>query len=60
METKEKKIRVKFRIVNGKIHIKHMKVTPDEYKRIAEVINHVVSPDVLQKHNFNASVEVSF
>lgn len=60
MKTKEKKIRVKFRIVNGKIHVKHMKVTPDEYKRIAEVINRVVSPDVLQKHDFNGSVEVSF
>jgi len=57
--SKEKKIRVRFKIVDGKIHVKNLNVTPDEYKKIAEAINSVIDRDVLHNHNFNASISVS-
>ena len=56
---KEKKIRVKFKVVNGNIHLKNLQVTPEEYKYVAEVINKLVDRDVLRNHNFNASINVT-
>lgn len=49
---------IKFTIKDGKIHIKYPKVTAEQYKKIATHIHKVVSLDVLQQHNFNASIKV--
>lgn len=58
LKMSKKKIRVKFRVIDGKIHIKSLSVTPKEYETIANTINRVISPDVLQT-NFNASIDVT-
>jgi len=58
LKMSNKKIRVKFRVLDGKIHIKGLSVTPTEYEIIANTINRVISPDVLQ-NNFNASIDVT-
>ena len=58
LKMSKKKIRVKFRVLDGKIHIKCLSVTPAEYEKIANTINRVISPDVLQ-NNFNASIDVT-
>jgi hypothetical protein len=57
--SKEKTIRVKFRIVDGKVHMKNLNVSPEEYKKIADKINSVIDRDVLQNHNFNASISIT-
>lgn len=56
---KNKSIRVKFKVVNGNIYIKNLKVTPEEYTRVAEILNQVIDRDVLRNHNFNASVNIT-
>lgn len=56
---KNKNVRVRFKVVNGKVHLKNLQVTPDEYKRIAEIINHMVDRDVLRNHNFSASFNIT-
>ena len=53
-----KNIRVRFRVVDGKIHLKNLQVTPEEYVKIAEQINNLVDRTILQNHNFNASINV--
>lgn len=53
-----KTLNIKFEIKNGKIHIKCPKVTLDEYKRIADHIHKVVTPNVIQTHNFKSSINV--
>lgn len=53
-----KEIRVQFKIKDGKIHLKNLQVTPEEYVRIAEVITKVVDLGVMKNHNFNASISV--
>lgn len=53
-----KEIRVHFKIKDGKIHLKNLQVTPEEYVRIAEVITKVVDVGVMKNHNFNASISV--
>ena len=53
-----KNIKVRFRVVDGKIHLKNLQVTPEEYVKIAEQINNLVDRDILQNHNFNASINV--
>ena len=58
LKMSKKKIRVKFRVLDGKIHIKGLSVTPAEYEKIANTINRVIYPDVLQ-NNFNASIDVT-
>ena len=55
---KGKNIRVRFRIVDGKIHLKNLHVTPEEYEKIAETIINLVDKTILQNHNFNASINV--
>ena len=56
----KKSIRVRFQVKNGKIHLK----TPstswslEEYKKVASTIHSVVSPEIMQSHNFTASVNV--
>lgn len=57
---KGKTVRVRFRIVDGKIHVKNLHVTPDEYKKIAETISNVVDMGMLQNHNFSASMNITF
>jgi len=52
---------IKFKIKDGQIYIKCPKVTPEEYKKIATQIHRIVNLDVLdvlQQHNFNASIKV--
>jgi len=52
---------IKFKIKDGQIHIKCPKVTSEEYKKIATQIHRIVNLDVLdvlQQHNFNASIKV--
>jgi len=51
---------IKFKIKDGKIHIKCPNVTSDEYKKIATQIHKVVNESVLQNNNFNASIKVNF
>ena len=53
-----KEIRVQFKIKDGKIHLKNLQVTPEEYVRIAEIITKVVDVGVMKNHNFNASISV--
>lgn len=53
-----KKIKVRFKIKDGKIHLKNLRVTPEEYVRIAEIITKVVDVGVFKNHNFNASISV--
>lgn len=56
--SKGKKIKVRFKVVDGKIHVKNLQVTPEEYKRVSEILNNVVDRDVLHG-NFNASVVIN-
>jgi len=58
LKMSKKKIRVKFRVLDGKIHIKGLNVSPQDYETIANTINRIISPDVLQ-NNFNASIDVT-
>lgn len=53
-----KEIKVRFKIKDGKIHLKNLHVTPEEYVRIAEIITKVVDVGVFKNHNFNASISV--
>jgi hypothetical protein len=57
--SKEKTVRVKFKIVDGKIHMKNLNVSPKEYERIAEKIHSIIDRDVLKNHNFNASINIT-
>ena len=59
LKVSSKKLRVRFKVVDGKVHVKNLSVSPDEYKRIAEKINNVVGHDLLQRHNFSASIDVT-
>jgi len=54
----KKNIRVKFRIVDGKVHVKNLHVTPEEYQKIADTIYGLVNHGVLQNHNFSASINI--
>ena len=56
---KGKSIRVRFKVIDGKIHVKNLQVTPEEYSRVAEILNQVIDRDVLRSHNFNASVNIT-
>jgi|MDTC01.3.fsa_nt_gb hypothetical protein len=57
----KKSIRVRFTVKDGQIHLK----TPstswsiDEYKKVASTIHSVVSREIMQSHNFTASVNVT-
>lgn len=57
--SKEKTVRVKFKIVDGKVHVKNLNVSPKEYERIAEKINSIIDRDILNNHNFNASINIT-
>lgn len=54
-----KSILVKFKVVDGKVHVKSLNVSPKEYEKIANTINNVISHDVLQRNNFTASIKVN-
>ena len=56
---KEKTVRVKFKIVDGNIHMKNLNVSPKEYERIAEKIHSIIDRDILKNHNFNASINIT-
>ena len=56
---KMKNRKVRFRIVDGKIHVKNLQVTPEEYKKIAETITQLVDTELMKNHNFNASINVT-
>ena len=49
---------IKFKIRDGKIHIKCPKVTTEQYEKIATQIHRVVNQSVLQNNNFNGSIKV--
>jgi len=51
---------IKFKIRDGKIHIKCPKVTSEQYEKIATQIHKVVNQSVLQNNNFNGSIKVEF
>ncbi len=50
---------IKFHIKDGKIYVKTPKVTPEQYEKIANQILRVVNSDVLQQHNFTASIKIN-
>jgi len=60
LKVSKKSIRVRFQVKNGKIHLKTPSTTwtQDEYKKVASTIHSVVSPEIMQNHNFTASVNV--
>lgn len=49
---------IKFKIKDGKIHIKCPNVTSEQYEKIATQIHRVVNQSVIQNNNFNASIKV--
>ncbi len=60
LKVSKKSIRVRFQVKNGNIHLKTPTTTwtQEEYKKVASTIHSVVSPEIMQNHNFTASVNV--
>lgn len=55
-----KKLRVSFRVKNGKVYMKNLKVTPEEYVKVAEVINKFTSSEYFHgSTNSNTYVEIT-
>ena len=55
-----KKLRVSFRVKNGKVYMKNLKVTPEEYVKVAEAINKITSSDYFHgRTDTNTHVEIT-
>lgn len=55
-----KNFRVHFKVVDGKIIVKNLKVTPEEYEKIANTIHGLVGGGILENRDFNASINLQF
>ena len=54
-----RKLRVSFRVKNGKVYMKNLKVTPEEYVKVAEAINKITSSEYFHGRNSNTHVEIT-
>jgi hypothetical protein len=54
-----RKLRVSFRVKNGKVYMKNLRVTPEEYVKVAEVINKITSSEHFHGRNSNTHVEIT-
>lgn len=55
-----KKLRVSFRVKDGKVFMKNLKVTPEEYVKVAEAINKITSSEYFHgRTNLNTHVEIT-
>ena len=52
------KINVKFKVIDGKVHVKNLKATPEELKRVSNQIHQTINNDVLRNYNFNGTIKV--
>lgn len=50
--------KIKFKVIDGKVHVKNLKATPDELKRVSNQIHQTINNDVLRNYNFNGTIKV--
>jgi len=53
-----KNVKVHFKVVDGKIMVKNLKVSPEDYIKVAQTITGLVDKGVLQNRNFNATINI--
>jgi hypothetical protein len=53
-----KSVNVKFRVINGKIHVKNLHLNSEDYSHVASQLLKLVEQKSLENHNFTSTVNI--